>query len=573
MKLTRLFAYSIALLSVLFTAMLGRILWDEWNKFGAARAGVHALQLAQHAMVAAEKLSYERGPVNGVLGDASQPPDPAKRQRLLLARADADRALATLEHAIAASRPAEPPAALATLARTRIALAAARTAVDRLAAQPPAQRTPVQLTATVEQMFGLIPLVMTTVTAFTRESEQRYPQLGKVLMNAYLAVELREYAGRIGSRLTTALSARQPLSATEQAQIEILRGRIAQLHQLLTLDAALADPRVKAAVQQMESLYFARGLDMIGAVESASRAGRPYAVDTAQFAQAYVPTMAPILTVRDTLLQAALDQAQQAYLAAQRQLLLACLTGALVVLVLALLLLIVQRRVVRPLLWATRALVELGNGELSAEVRGSTRQDEIGGLLRALAQLRAGSIEKQRLEAERQRLIDELRRSADTDYLTGILNRRAFTAAGAARVADARAQSLSLAVILLDIDHFKTINDRYGHEAGDQVLMQIAALLRQELRNGEILARYGGEEFIVMPACCDLPAAQAVAERLRALLEATPLQLPDGRVLRVTASFGVAAASGIHSTIDHLFHCADEALYRAKGLGRNRVAA
>ena len=95
MRLTRMFAVSMAILALLVGAMLGRILWGEWNSYRAARAGLHALQLVQRGMIAAEKLSFERGPVNAVMGDAV-PADPSKRARLAVARAASDQALAAL---------------------------------------------------------------------------------------------------------------------------------------------------------------------------------------------------------------------------------------------------------------------------------------------------------------------------------------------------------------------------------------------------------------------------------------------------------------------------------------------
>lgn len=570
MKLTRLFAVSITLLAVLIGAMLGRILWDEWWQYRAVRDGVHTLQLVQRAMRAAEKLSVERGPVNGVLGDAV-PADAIKAARLRTARTATDQALAELRAALAADQTPQ-TAALPTHARLQAMLAAARGAVDQLASAPPAERTPARLTTVVEQMFALIPVEMETVDAFSQASEQVYPQLAKVLIKARYAVDLREYAGRIGSRLTPALSTGQPLADTERHLIDRLYGRISQLCQLLEAHPG-ADRRVGAAMEWMDQDYFVAGLAVVAEVEQASRDGRPYGMDTAQFALRYVPHMASIVAVRDVLLQSALEEAQRSQAAAGSRLLLACLTGAMLLLALSLLLLIVHRRVLRPLLWVTRALVNLGNGDLITEVRVPPRRDEIGVLLRALARLRESSIARQQLAAERGRLIDELKHSADTDYLTGILNRRAFTVAGNQRVRRAREDNLSLAVILFDIDHFKSVNDLHGHDAGDQALVRIAARVQQELRDGEVLARYGGEEFIVMPAYCDLAAARAVAERIRSAIAAEPLPLANGHLLRVTASFGVAAAGGPHAALDGLLHAADLALYRAKHNGRDRVEA
>jgi diguanylate cyclase (GGDEF)-like protein len=148
---------------------------------------------------------------------------------------------------------------------------------------------------------------------------------------------------------------------------------------------------------------------------------------------------------------------------------------------------------------------------------------------------------------------------------------RAFTSAGNKRLHAAQLHKQTLAVILFDIDHFKSVNDTYGHEAGDQVLIHVAALVRAALRDGEILARHGGEEFVVMPAHCTQEQAGILAERLRASIEHESLTLADGQVLRVTASFGVASASGPTAALDDLLHAADLALYRAKRKGGTRV--
>jgi len=594
MKLTTLFTLATTALALLVCAMAGRILWGEWQHYQAAQGGLYALQLVRQSMLAAEKISYERGPVNAVLGDG-EPADPAKRARLNMARSASDQALAQLERALAASplageperagqgqegRPAGTVAGSAaggadnSPAGVRRSLAAARREIDALAALPRGERAPARLTAAVEQMFALVPRVLAMVSHYTVASEQAYPRISKLLMKARLAVELREYAGRLGSRLTVALTRQLPLTPTEQAQMEFLRGQIHQLRLLIELpDGAAPASAVEQAARAMDQVYFGQCLAIVREVEADSLQGRRYGMDTAQFAQRYVPCMRPILDLRDVLLGAAQAQAGADYEAARHALLLACLSGAAPLLALTLLMLIVRRRVIVPLVRATRAIIRLGKGDFEHDAGGSDRPDEIGDLLRALATLRRASLDKQRLERERECLMAELKQSAETDYLTGILNRRAFTAAGNMRLRGAQERSLSLAVILFDIDRFKAVNDTYGHEAGDQVLVRVAELARRELRDGEILARYGGEEFVVMPSYCCLTQAQVVAERLRAAIAAEPIALADGRVLRVTASFGVAASDGQACALDTLFRDADQALYRAKAKGRDRVEA
>jgi diguanylate cyclase (GGDEF)-like protein len=572
MKLTRLLSLSTAVLALLVCGMLGHITRNAWLRYDATDAGLQALRLTRAAMVAAEKLSFERGPVNAVLGERFTT-DPARRERLQRGRAATDLALMQLERELmaddGAGLSANGMARRTVLTPLRAALAAARHSVDQVAALPPAERTPEQLKQAIEQMFGLVPLALDAVTSYTQASELAYPRITRALIKARYAVELREYAGRLGSLLTVPLTTRQALTPAEYTRLQMLRGRIAQLRQ--QVQATDSGGNLAIVTQRVDDIYFGEGLQLVTDIEQASRAGRAYELDTAQLAQRYVPTMTPILALRDELLQEAETQAQNDHEHARRELWIATLSGIAILLSLTLLLLIVRRRVIVPLLRATRAVIRLGNGDYSRDSGGSQRADEIGDMLRALATLRTNSIERQQLELERQSLIDELRLRANTDYLTGILNRRAFVAASNQRLQRARDCRETLAVLLFDIDHFKAVNDAHGHEAGDQVLIRVAALVRDELRDGEILARHGGEEFVVMPAYCQLEQACALAERLRLAIASAPLTLADGQLLRVTASFGVASATGPAAALDDLLHAADLALYSAKRKGRNRV--
>jgi diguanylate cyclase (GGDEF)-like protein len=572
MKLTRLLSLSTAVLALLVCGMLGHITRNAWLRYDATDAGLQALRLTRAAMVAAEKLSFERGPVNAVLGERFTA-DPARRERLQRGRAATDLALMQLERELmaddGAGLSANGMARRTVLTPLRAALDTARHSVDQVATLPPAERTPEQLKQAIEQMFGLVPLALDAVTSYTQASELAYPRITRALIKARYAVELREYAGRLGSLLTVPLTTRQALTPAEYTRLQMLRGRIAQLRQ--QVQATDSGGNLAIVTQRVDDIYFGEGLQLVTDIEQASRAGRAYELDTAQLAQRYVPTMTPILALRDELLQEAETQAQNDHEHARRELWIATLSGIAILLSLTLLLLIVRRRVIVPLLRATRAVIRLGNGDYSRDSGGSQRADEIGDMLRALATLRTNSIERQQLELERQSLIDELRLRANTDYLTGILNRRAFVAASNQRLQRARDCRETLAVLLFDIDHFKAVNDAHGHEAGDQVLIRIAALVRDELRDGEILARHGGEEFVVMPAYCQLEQACALAERLRLAIASAPLTLADGQLLRVTASFGVASATGPAAALDDLLHAADLALYSAKRKGRNRV--
>jgi diguanylate cyclase (GGDEF)-like protein len=184
-----------------------------------------------------------------------------------------------------------------------------------------------------------------------------------------------------------------------------------------------------------------------------------------------------------------------------------------------------------------------------------------------------------RIHTKLKLLQDELREKnvlletlAVTDSLTGLANRRRLMARLEEEVARARRYKTPLAVVMIDIDHFKQVNDVHGHAMGDEVLRNIGAMLKAGVRATDLAARYGGEELTLVLPHTDIPAALLVAENLREKFAGLEHRL-DGATLKKTISLGVAACDGqgeIPSAEDLLKH-ADEALYRAKQNGRNRV--
>lgn len=162
---------------------------------------------------------------------------------------------------------------------------------------------------------------------------------------------------------------------------------------------------------------------------------------------------------------------------------------------------------------------------------------------------------------------------AHTDPLTQVLNRRALTLRLAAELERARRYDSVVSMLLIDIDHFKNINDSYGHLVGDDVLREVASLLDVAVRSVDIVARYGGEEFVVVLPETALDGALVFAERIREQMAEHPFCAASGRALTLTASIGVACfpSPGV-DTVEELFASSDEALYRAKAGGRDRVA-
>jgi diguanylate cyclase (GGDEF)-like protein len=231
-----------------------------------------------------------------------------------------------------------------------------------------------------------------------------------------------------------------------------------------------------------------------------------------------------------------------------------------------------------------KAMPELVTGAAAAFQREIGPQPDVEALSadahRALVRL---NLEYERLVlrlesliSEKELLAEQLRRAnlaltelAATDPLTALPNKRAFDEALLRDIARAKRHSIKLALLMVDVDHFKLVNDTHGHPAGDEVLRVVAGLLRKSLRTGDLAARYGGEEFILLLPGADREGGTLVAERLRRSIEAMTIEF-GGVAIKVTASFGVAEVNAFDTPAE-LVARADRGLYGAKRSGRNRV--
>lgn len=175
-------------------------------------------------------------------------------------------------------------------------------------------------------------------------------------------------------------------------------------------------------------------------------------------------------------------------------------------------------------------------------------------------------------------LQDDLRKTnallvelSTTDSLTKIYNRRHFLSLASKEFERSSRMGLQLSLLLIDVDHFKQINDTFGHQAGDDVLISVCKTVQDSLRDYDIFGRYGGDELVVLFPQTDLTQAMRVAERLESNVQDLSLKSINNR--KVTLSGGVATKSSRHNDIENLLKDADEALYEAKQLGRARIVA
>ncbi|MBI2307105.1 MAG: GGDEF domain-containing protein [Rhodocyclales bacterium] len=233
----------------------------------------------------------------------------------------------------------------------------------------------------------------------------------------------------------------------------------------------------------------------------------------------------------------------------------------LVLLFLGGLLLLIRKLLIRPLQRIDASLAELKDEAAPLHLPGSTLH-EMQAVETAIGQLRTVMHE----HAQTRRALEQL---AATDALTGLHNRRHFMQLAEIEFNRARRHGRPVSVALADLDHFKQINDRYGHAGGDTALRAFAELARETLRHADIASRYGGEEFAFVFPETTPQEAQLLAERLRHRLSEQRVALADGRRLHFTLSIGIADGAGL--SLEEALSRADDTLYRAKAAGRNRV--
>ena len=292
----------------------------------------------------------------------------------------------------------------------------------------------------------------------------------------------------------------------------------------------------------------------------------------------------------DTISQAgqATDEMRHWYM-----LLLTIATGFGLLVIAALMHFHVMRHVICRLSWLSEAMQQIAAGRLDTSLP-PVGNDELGRLGFAVRQFQKTAadadrresdllISKQMVERAKSELEqkamelesanDKLEKLSETDFLTGLANRRRFDQVLQTEWSRARRANHPLSLIMMDVDHFKKFNDRYGHQAGDVCLKNLASVLMGNLyRAGDLMARYGGEEFCVISAYTDSAAAQALAEKIRREVKALGLIHEDSEFGVVTISLGIAVVIPDHTkSPEELIRAADAALYEAKACGRNCV--
>jgi len=540
--------------SILAGSMIGRS-FDDYRR---ARQNLRGLESYRLILDTANLLSAERGPSNSVLGDNGVTHG-ALRERLNAFRARSDASLDLLSALAGAGVPAD------LLKPVRAQLLEGRREVDRVASIPRERRDLDDVQSVIESMFKVVDIFQSVVAWKAGTLTASNPELAEPVMTGRIFGELREYGGRFASQIMAPIAVSQPLQLKNLIDSNRTRGRILQLWNLVGDQnaASRSDPHLALPLRDAERIFFGEGLGIVdGLIEEGRKSGK-YTMTADAFTVRYVETLKPLERLRGAFLDVAIERLTEARNGALTTLTVTTAIATVILAVLVGLTIAAQRFVFGPLMRAREAVIVLAEDRPTVFHHERPHATEMRRLFDAIGILRDSL-------AERASLTRQLKLQAETDGLTGLMNRRALDMIGESHTSS-QMMADGVCLILMDIDHFKSINDRHGHLEGDRVLQESVRLMRPLLGANDLFARFGGEEFVILIPGRDTGEAVALAERIRRVLEANEIMLSNGTVVNVTASFGIAKGSLGQLAWRRLIEAADAALYRAKSDGRNCV--
>lgn len=533
------------------------------QRYTEAEANLVSLQQLRLTFELANLVSAERGPANSLLGADSADAQEQRRlaAQLAVARQRVDAATQHLQSVFQTDPRVVDETPRLHEARRR--LQTARAAVDRVAALPRSERSAEEVEHAINSMFAVYDRLQALTSVQISDLAAADREAAIPAMQGQILIDLREHGGRLASNVMAPLAVPGAWREPQVRAAQQTEGRLLELWRLAASHESVfrSEPTLSWHWDMARRQFFGQSLPMVEQLIDDGRRGVSPPWTAAEFTARYVPTLQSLEALRDGYLGVSIARFEHTRNKEAVRLAVLAATALGTLLLLALALRIAHVQILRPLLQAQAQVIQIASDTPGAEQHATHPMAEMQRLFDAIEVLRAKS-------HQRSALTRELRELADTDQLTGLLNRRSLEERVRRRHADGSTQAV---VILLDVDHFKSINDGQGHAAGDDVLVQVAQLLRSHLRRNDSVARYGGEEFLVLLADGDLASGRQLAESLRVALRGKDIVLSSSDILRVTASFGVAQGTldpiGWHA----LVRAADTAMYAAKSLGRDRV--
>lgn len=570
-SITKRFQSIVVTIYVLTLPLVVWALVNQWMAYAVARDALQDLTTFRMTLDIMVDLSEERAATFRALDDPS-PTFMQKQAKLAGVRGKVDGNLERLRTRFGHASCDTCEGTAADVNHVESALQEARQSANALLSKAPSERSSAQVSATFDRLVAVGPLVTSIAATNAPSVIRRDPEAVRYLYTAGFAALLRDSGGLLAFQIARALATERTLAPEENTRIEQTIGKINQLYALVRSAVVRLPDLPSDLLAPVRDRYIGEDMNYVAQVRAelaTSGASKPSAT---AFLDRYFPLMQPIVNIRDSALR--LTEARlRADLVKQRALL-ASIAVAMLLLTAFIGVMTRQfhKQIVRPFVEARRSILAIATGDLSATVARPAYEGEIHDLFDAIDALKENSKHRLQLELERDLLLAELRELADTDPLTGLLNRRAFEASAERLLADRRDANAYVVLTSFDIDHFKRINDTYGHETGDRALIRLAELCREAWRAGDILGRIGGEEFAVLASTGHPDESQRPAQRLMELLHRETIAAIDGRIFSMTVSFGVTLArKGDAPSLEALLRDADTLLYRAKNSGRDRI--
>lgn len=546
--------WGMALLVIICTlVMAGSTIFNSVDSFSKAHTNLHDVKQFASVFEAANFISAERGPAN-ILMTAEDADRGQAYRNWLAAQQKTDDALNKLNDSII-------PDNLVQGVRQELRLG--RRKVEATQSKERASLSFEEVQGAINQMFEAWDSYSEIIQWQGADLLRHDHDLAAVVLKGMMLSIVREYAGRMGSYLIAPMALKQVIPEESVIEIRAIRWRIRDIWHLLE-PSSESRPGSSPIVQKRKEanlLYMQQGLALIDEQIKTGQRGGEFSLDTTTFTKRYVAAMKPLGELRGIYLAASVDEFESLERTARKALYNTSVMALLILTLVIGLVAIVQYYIFRPLFRGAEAIVLLADDRPSNLPREPKHVAEIQTLYSAIEVITL------KLK-ERSFLMSQLEHLAHTDGLTGLLNRRALDDLGSSMTSTEHGEQVPY-FILADIDHFKAVNDTHGHLLGDQVLREVARIMRNMVRENDIVARFGGEEFAILLRGYSSTDAAMIARRLRIAIQRQLIVTPDGSSIRITASFGVAECKNVPWS--EIVNRADMALYEAKAAGRNRV--
>ncbi|QWW68886.1 diguanylate cyclase [Rhizobium sp. WYJ-E13] len=554
--------FATVIVAFLILVLTASALIPTYESYRSTYDSLLAVERFRQVLEAGTQVSAERGPANDIMAIEPDSSAPAT-ERLRFFRRSSDQALEALDEPFAVDVSSALPGLQKALADTRDQLRKAREAVDRVAATPLGERRPEDVQAAIGEMIEVIETFQAVVDWHVAAFTSRQSELTAPFLTGRMISDMREYGGRAASQIMGPIATRQPLRDSHVTDASRTIGRLLELRTLMQGQKIVSDNDTLSAdlMKDVDAIFFGSGLDLVKILIEQGKISGDYSISAVDLTRNYVPTLQPLARLRTIFLNDVVKRYRTQHDTASYRLAVIALITASALAVLLALVRSIRLHMLDPLLTARRQIIALAEGSAMTNLETISKAPEMRSLFEALELLRGKLDERAEYEAR-------LKAQAEKDGLTGVWNRRALEGFGNAP--SEREEDVCL--MLIDIDHFKTVNDTYGHLTGDAVLIEIASRLQGAMRPTDIVARYGGEEFAVLVSTSDLSNTVDFAEELRSHIQAHFIRDAEtGMDLSITVSIGVASGQCGANGWRQLIASADEALYCAKKKGRNRT--